>query len=294
MLRSRGHSLLGPTLFVAGRRDDAVDHVERNLATAPADPGLRARALHACARVLWGTTRQAVRPLALLDEAEPLALARARAAGHAQIQGSLLGMRAFIANHQRHHAEAAALHTRALALWAQGGNRHAINSGHYPLAVCAQQARRHPETRSRPDEFEPSARMLHDWRRVNPSLNVRGNALSGLRRWPEAVAVFRHGARLSWGGLALHEPAYVLWNMPRALAHVRRAEQALQMAGCAEAFSLAHFGQLTAADRHDMRRVRCLAARVLGEARRDAPRIDQPWAQGARLALTEAVALALH
>ena len=106
--------------------------------------------------------------------------------------------------------------------------------------------------------------------------------------------MFREGARLSWDGLALHELAYVLWNMPRALAHVRRAEQALQMAGFAEAFWLAHFGQLTRADQHDMRRVRRLAARVLGEARHDAARIELQWAQGARLALADAVALALQ
>ncbi len=290
VLRSRGHSLLGPMLFVAGRRDDAVAHVERGLATAPADPALRARALHACARVLWRTTREAARPLALLDEAEPLALA----AGDLHIQGGLLGMRAFIANHHQRHEEAEALHTRALGLWARGGNQHAINSGRYNLAVCAQQAGRHVETLARLDEFEPGARALHDWHRVNQALNVRGNALSGLRRWPEAVAVFRDGARLSWDSLALHELAYVLWNMPRALAHVRRAEQALQMAGFAEAFWLANFGQLTAADQHDMRRVRRLAARVLGEARHDAARIELLWAQGARLALADAVALALQ
>jgi len=290
VLRSRGHSLLGPMLFVAGQRDDAVAHVERGLASAPADPALRARALHACARVLWRTSRKATRPLALLDEAEPLALA----AGDLYLQGSLLGMRAFIANHHQRHAEAEALHTRALAVWAQGGNQHAINSGRYNLAVCAQQVGRNLETLARLDEFEPGARALHDWHRVNQALNVRGNALSGLRRWPEAVAVFRDGARLSWDSLALHEMAYVLWNMPRALAHVRRAEHALLMAGFAEAFWLANFGQLTAADRHDMRRVRRLAARVLGEARHDAARIELLWAQGARLALADAVALALQ
>ena len=290
VLRSRGHSLLGPMLFVAGRRDAAVDHVERGLATAPADPALRARALHACARVLWRTSRQTARPLALLDEAEPLALA----AGDLYLQGSLLGMRAFIANHHQRHPEAEALHTRALALWAQGGNQHAINSGRYNLAVCAQQAGRHVETLARLDEFEPGARALHDWHRVNQALNVRGNALSGLRRWPEALAVFRDGARLSWDSLAMHEMAYVLWNMPRALAHVRRAEHALLMAGFAEAFWLANFGQLTAADRHDMRRVRRLAACGLGEARHDAARIELLWAQGAQLTLADAVALALQ
>ena len=58
-------------------------------------------------------------------------------------------------------------------------------------------------------------------------LNVRGNALSELRRWSEAVALFRDGARPAWNCLALHELAYVLWNLPRALAHVRAPAPAL-------------------------------------------------------------------
>ncbi len=140
-------------LFVAGRRLEAIEHVERGLATAPADPALRARALHACARVLWRTTRQAAHPLALLDEAEPLAVA----AGDLHIQGSPLGMRAFVANHHQRHEEAEALHTRALALWARVGNQHAVNSGRYNLAVCAQQTGRHAETLARLDELEARA-----------------------------------------------------------------------------------------------------------------------------------------
>jgi hypothetical protein len=120
-------------------------------------------------------------------------------------------------------------------------------------------------------------------------LNVRGNALSELRGWPEAVASFRECAKLAWDCLALHELAYVLWNLPRALAHVREGERALQLAGFAECFWQTRFGCLSAEDQHDMRRVRRLAACSL-----DARRIPALWAQGARLPLAEAMAIALR
>ncbi len=284
-LRSRGHTLLGPLLFIAGRRDEALRHAELGLAGAAPGSDRRGRALHASARVRWRISRDADAVTPLLDEAEPLA----RATGDAELLAGVIALRAFIANGEHRHADGEALHARALALWEQLGNEHAINSGRYNLAVCAQNAGRHLETLERLAVFEPSARALHDWRRLSQMLNVRGNALSELRRWPEAVASFRDCARLAWDCLALHELAYVLWNLPRAFAHVREAERALQLAGFAEAFWQIRFGRLGAEDQHDMRRVRRLAACSL-----DPRRIPALWAQGARLSLAEAMALALR
>jgi len=137
--------------------------------------------------------------------------------------------------------------------------------------------------------IEPDARELQDWRRLSQVLNVRGNALSELRHWTEAVASFRDGARLAWECLAVHELAYLLWNLPRALAHVREPERALQLAAFASVFWQTRFGRLSDADRHDMRRVRRLAACQL-----DARRIEALWAKGEQLALAEAMTLALQ
>ena len=284
-LRSHGHTLLGPLLFIAGRRDEALHHAELGLAGAPAGSDRRGRALHACARVRWRISRNATAVVPLLDEAEPLA----GAANDAELLASVIVLRAFVASGEHRHADAELLHARALALWERLGNEHMINSGRYNLAVCAQNAGRHLETLERLAVIEPSARALQDWRRLSQMLNVRGNALSELRRWPEAVASFRECARLAWDCLALHELAYVLWNLPRALAHGRDAERALQLGGFAEAFWQTRFGHLDEADRHDMRRVRRLAACTL-----DAPGIPALWAHGARLSLAEAMALALR
>ena len=57
----------------------------------------------------------------------------------------------------------------------------------------------------------------------------------------------------------------------------------------AESFWQTRFGRLSAEDLHDMRRVRRLAACSL-----DPRNIPALWAQGARLSLAEAMALALH
>ncbi len=284
-LRSRGHTLLGPLLFIAGRRDEALRHAELGLAGAPLAAPTRSRALYAAARVRWRIRHDATEVLPLLDEAEPLALATA----DDELLASVVALRAFVANGQQQYANGEALHAQALALWERQGNEHAVNSGRYNLAVCAQDRGRHEEALQSLALIEPSARALQDWRRVSQVLNVRGNALCGLRRWPEAAATFRESAQLAWDCLALHELAYVLWNLPRALAHVREAERALQLAGFAESFWQTRFGQLGAADRHDMRRVRRLAACSL-----DARQIPALWARGARLSLADALALALR
>ena len=283
-LRSQGHSLLGPLLFMAGRRDVALQHATLGLEGAPPGAPWRARALHAVARVRWRATRQTEGVTAPLDEAEALA----RAADDAELLASVLALRAFVVNHQGAHAEGEALHAQALALWERSGNRHAINSGLYNLAVCAQNAGRHEETLARLAQIEPAARALQDWRRLSQVLNVRGNAHSELRRWREAVASFREGARLAWECLALHELAYVLWNLPRALAHARDPERAVQIAAFVEVFWQTRFGPLSAADHHDLRRVRRLAACQL-----DAQRIEALRSAGAALTLADAVRLAL-
>ena len=284
-LRSQGHTFVGPLLFIAGRSAEALRDAELGLAGAPPGSAWRGRALHAAARVRWRVTRLAEGVIAPLDEAETLACA----AADIELLASVHALRAFVVNSGQQHAEGEALHEQALALWQQLGNQHAVNSGRYNLAVCAQNAGRHAETLARLDLIEPSARALQDWRRLSQILNVRGNALSGLRRWTEAVQCFREGARLGWDCLALHELAYVLWNLPRALAHVRDPERALLLAAFAEAFWQARFGRLSPADLHDMRRVRRLAARQLHAAR-----IGLLWAQGAGMSLSEAMALALR
>jgi tetratricopeptide (TPR) repeat protein len=285
-LRSRGHSLLGPMLFSCGRGADALRHAELGLCDAPAEPALHAQALHALARVRWRTTRDAIGLPAVLDQA----LALAVATGEIEVQAGVHALRGFIATAQGGDpAGAEALHAHALALWEMRGNQHAIDSGRYNLAATAQSAGRNAEALERLTEIIDSARQLQDWRRLSQSLNVRGNALSALRRWGEAVATYRECIQLAWDGMAAQDLAYGLWNLPRALAHRRQPRAALQLAAFAAHFWETRFGVLGAADLHYLRLVRRLAALRIDAA--DSARL---WAAGRRLSIADAVALALQ
>jgi len=221
----------------------------------------------------------------LIDEGERLAADT----GDLELQASFRALRAFIANHERDTTAGQALHAEALAMWERLGNQHAINSGRYNLAVSAQIAGRHHEALDRLAQLESSARTLQDWRRLSQTLNVRGDAQSELHCWADAVATLRECIRVAWDCMALHELAYGLWNLPRALAHVSDAEAAVELGAFVAHFWETRFGALSASDLHDLRRLRRLALCQIDARRHDALR-----ERGRRLPLAEAVSLALR
>jgi predicted ATPase len=286
VLRSLGHTLLGPMLFAAGQKEAALRHAHEGLNTLPPhDPVLRARALHALARVHWRSSRDAASVEPLLDEARAL-IAQA---DEPEVRADIQALRAFVANRHHHdHAGAQALQRQALRVWQAMGNQHAVNGGRYNLAVIVESEGRHELALQALADIIQSARALHDWRRLSQALNVSGNALSELRRWPEAVAAFRECTLVAWRSMAPHDLAYGLWNLPRALAHVRRPEAAVQIAAFAAQFWQTRFGLLGEEDHFDLRRVRRLAAMQIGHAR-----VAALWSLGERLALPDAVALSL-
>ena len=88
--------------------------------------------------------------------------------------------------------------------------------------------------------------------------------------------------------MASFDLAHGLWNLPRALAHLRQPEIAIRLVAYAAALWRTRFGELTAEDRRYLLRVRRLAARQI-----DAAAIEAEWLEGERLSLSQAVALAL-
>ena len=293
VLASRGHTLLARLCLAAGRGDAARHHAETGLALARdageppnGDTGLLARALHGVASVAWRTLREPARPLALLDEAQPLA----DACGDPGLRASLLALRAFIANvAERDLARAEALHAQALALWEHAGDTIAANNGRYNLAVCAMRARRHGEVLERLAGVADQARAQHDWRLLSQAWNVEGEAHWGLRDWRAAADAYRRSAELAWSVLAAQPLAYALWNLPHALARLREPERAARVGAAAERFWVAQIGPLDASDQRELRLLRRLVAVQIGRARADAA-----WRAGAALGTAEAVALALQ
>lgn len=293
MLASRGHTLMARLALGAGRGEAARGHAERGLALArvcAAGTGdgdeLLARALHGAASAIWRTLRDGARAETLLDEAQPAA----DRCGDAGVQASLLALRGFIANvAHRDPARAERLHAQALALWERAGDRISANNGHYNLAVCAMRARRHAEGLVRLDAVAAQAERQQDWRLLAQACNVQGEAHWGLRHWAEAADAYRRSADLAWNVLAVQPLAYALWNLPHALARLRRPEPAARLGGAAERLWQAQVGPLSDGDRKELRLLRRLVAVQLGR-----PRADALWAEGARLGLADAVALALE
>jgi tetratricopeptide (TPR) repeat protein len=289
LLRSRGQSVLGTLLYTAGQVDAGIAHAEAGLSQLAGDApaAMRVRALLALARVRWRSRRQVDTVEPLLDEADRLLQGLA---GPPELKAMAHAQRAFVTSRlHRDHAAAQTLHEQALAGWQASGNQHAINSGLYNLAVCAQDAGHHRVAIEQLDRVVASVHALDDRRRLSQALNVRGNALSELRQWPAAVSAFRDSLREAWGAMAPYEIAFALWNMPRALAHVREPRLALQLAAFAERFWTTRFGALTPADHIDLRRVQRLCARQLDAAARRAE-----WLAGQQLELAAAVELALR
>lgn len=284
-LQAEGRTLMAPLLFVAGRGDAARTQAERGLEGQPRGAPGRGRALHALARVRWRQLRDAAGVMTLLDEAEALAVA----GKDDELLAGVHSLRGFVTTTTRPAAEGEALHAKALAIWQRLGNEHAIHVGHYNLAVCAQNAGRHGEALTRVDAVEASVRLLENHHRLSQLLNVRGNALCGLRRWNEAAASLREAINIAWAHLSLYDLAYGLWNLPRVLAHVREPETALQLAAFAATLWTTRFGPLGPADERFLQRVRRLAA-----LQRDAAECARWWTAGLRLDLPGAVALALR
>jgi predicted ATPase len=283
-LQARGRSMLGSLLFSAGRPAEALAMAEAGVRRDLLQGAALARALHGLARVRWRSQRRAEAVEPLLDEADRLL----ESEDDPELRASLHALRAFVCNaHHRDHERAERLHAQALALWQAGGNRHAVHSGLYNLAVVAESAGRPAQALERIEPVIAEARVLADWRRLSQSLNVRGNALTDLRRWPEALASYQECLRIAWPVMASYDLAYGLWNLPRALARLRRPAAALQLAAFAAAYWESRFGELGAADRRYIERVRRLAARQL-----DAGAVRTLAAQGRALTLGEAVALA--
>ncbi|MBL8323533.1 MAG: NACHT domain-containing protein [Rubrivivax sp.] len=318
---ARGHSLVAPLLFTAGRSEAALAHAERGVDCEALDMRQRARALHALARVCWRSRHGVERVEPLLDEATALlggtggewgasaggvavGATGGRAGGAAEpadaavantadpdteLRASLLALRAFVINRlHRRFAEGEQLHAQALALWERTGNQHAIDSGRYNLAVCAQNANRHAQTLEQLAPVIASARALGDWRRLSQCLNVRGNALTGLRRWTEANEDYRECIRVAWRSMSNYDLAFGLWNLPRALLRLRRPELGVRLLAHADLHWRTHFGALHDQDRRYLVRIRRLAERQLPPAQ-----VRSLWREGAALTLAEAVSLAL-
>jgi predicted ATPase len=282
--RAAAQATLARAAMRAGDSAGAQTLATAALAALPAQGLARAVVLARVAHIRWRLQRDAS-VSAWLDEA----LATARAEGALALQASVLSVQGAMRRPQD-PAAAATLQREAIAAWQQAADAHGVNTGRYNLAVALGAL---PDARELALQecarVQADTRAAEDWGQLASACNQRGEILSWLRRWDEAVAAYREGIAVADDALELLPLAYCLWNLPGALAHRREPEAAGRLMGFAACFWAERFGALSATDRHDRRRVQRLVAAQLG-----AERAEALLAEGAALSLPEAVRLALQ
>ncbi len=284
--RSSGLTVLGLVLFRAGRGEAARRVIEQALALAPADqPAIRARGLVMAVGVAWNGGERGDRLLQRLDEAQALA----RACADVPTLARIFSLRADIASQRDADFDrAAALLDQALVTWQSLDDDLNVLRMRYCIACLSFAANRQALASAQIDPVIAEARRLHAWGRLAQSLNVRGSARKRLRLWGAARNDLAESLRVAWGELALWNVAYALWNLPHALARTQQPVAAQQVAGFIAKFWLEGFGPLKPTMVRELLRVRRLATVQLGS-----PSATAAFEAGQRLALAEAVALAL-
>jgi predicted ATPase len=276
-----GHALAATAWQAVGQLDAVRRHMAAALARPCPDPAQRITVLSRLARMRWRVDKDVAGARALIAEAMPLTTVANKPNTEAAMLSLLAHMASLV---DRDHAQARALSARSRALWAASGNRHLINAGRYNAVVQMIHAGQPEATLVELDALAEEGRALQDWDLVAGAYEARGTALLALRRWSESVASLRESLAVAWAGMEIQAALYALWNLPPALARMRRGELAALAMGAAEAQWRLRFGAIDARDQRDLRRVRRFARTLLGPQAAQAA-----WQQGSGLTLGAAV-----
>jgi predicted ATPase/tetratricopeptide (TPR) repeat protein len=280
---AHAHALLGRVYFRHGQKALATAQADCAEALMPRQGAARAHVLGRLAQLRWRINRDA-RVLPMLEEA----LALAQQEGLLDLQGNVLssiGMAVRLDDPLR----AIALQKQALACSLQSDDRHGQNNARLNMGVAMLSVPAlREEALASVTALQRDAAELDDWLQYGIAANLVGELLCHQRRWDQARAAYQDGARATYAAVELHSTLYCLWNMPRALAHLRQAETGARLMGFAEHYWPRHFAPLTPVDRHELRRVRRLLRCTLAPAA-----LATYWGEGAGMTLAQAVALAV-
>lgn len=279
------HALLALHCFHAGLREDAAVHAR----TAQAQVNLKAPE---AAEVLRSTALVRMRlgePLPELRAQLEQALALARAQGDADVEAHALTHLSVLAFRLDRDAQAnLQRYTRALELWRAHGPRARVTSAMTTLAIALGVQHRVAEQLELLGQARALAQSLGQHRLLAFTMSVNAYALCDMGRHAEAAALYRQCLQLDWDQGYWREWFYVLWNLPRALAHLRQPHPAATLMGFAEAFYPQRFGVLGAEDLPEARRTRRLVCVQLGPQATAAA-----WREGAALPMADVMQRAL-
>lgn len=283
---------LARSLLVNGQADAAGRLADAALAELPpvaasAETGMglaRAQVLARVAHVRWRLHRDPA-AAAWLDEA----LALARSAGALALQATILTNQGAVLRPRQPHA-AIALQRQAIALWDQAGDRHGVNVGRCNLAMALMAQRAGcTEALALLQQAADDTRAADDDLQHALACNLQGEAWSRLGRWADAAAAYRACIATAWAAAEPWPLAYGLWNLPRALAHLRQPQHAARLMGFAQGHVPTVTGPLAPADRHDLRRLQRLCC-----CQAPAAEVARWWTDGQALRVPLAVGEALQ
>lgn len=274
---------LGPLWVVHGQGAAGLALVERALAAAGADPALRAQALLARVQARGRSLQWA----ADLEADAEAARLHAGLAGRPDLAARALRECAEVwrrSPDRASAAEAAFVDARdQLAALGDGAGVLEAKTGR--LACCIDQGRYAEVISAMPALLDQAAALRHVSLEL-ALLNRQGVALEGLRRWRQAVEVYRrmvHTARRH--GLAYHA-AFGLWNQCAPLLKLRRPADAMRLLAFSVGYCTQRVGPLSKSDHQYVAEARALATRQLG-----ARGVDAAWHDGERLSLADGLAL---
>ncbi|MBL8359399.1 MAG: AAA family ATPase [Rubrivivax sp.] len=281
-------ALLAEQLFESGRGEAALAEAEAALRAAIGPPAMppptRALALRVAARLR-------VRVRADIEGARPLAeeaAALGRALGLADIEATATSLMSVIEmNGARDLERNERLHRHALQVWRAGGLEHRAIVGMVNLSLALGFRRRVEEQLELLAQAIPLAETRGLRRIALFGSSIQGYALADRRRWVESAESSRRCIREAWAINAWREWFYGLWNLPRTLAMLGRAEDAVRLLSFADRYYREHFGSLGRSDLRERRRTRRLARLALGAARTEAL-----WIAGGSLTPAQATQLA--
>jgi tetratricopeptide (TPR) repeat protein len=278
-------ALLALHSFHAGLREEAVAHAQAALTQLDLAAPEAAEVLRSTAQVRMRTGADLASVRAQLEQALDLA----RAQGDTDVEAHTLTHLAVVAYRQTGDGAAnLSRYARALDLWRAHGPRARATSATTTLAIALGVQHRVKEQMVLLREARALAESQGQLRLQAFTMSVMGYALADEKRHAEAAALYRQCLQLDWDQGYWREWFYVLWNLPRALAHLRQPQAAARLMGFAEAFYPQRFGVLGREDLPEARRTRRLVAAQLGAAAAAAA-----WQEGAALSMADAMQLAL-
>ncbi len=284
--RARGHALLARLALYREGSELAFEQIRLAEQACQQAPQAAIDLLHAQALLSWHGRADTAATLALVQQGTKAA----RASGRLDTWRLMLSLRGTVAAHGEGRVRRARrLYAAERALAMRIGNRHAELTADYNLICAEVWLGRHGQALTLCDRIEQDLRAIGNERMAAELENVRGSALCGLRRWPDAAVAFRRYLLHGWRDLETQRLAYGLWNLPRPLAHLRQAEPASRLMAFAVRFWVEHCAPLKPADERELRRLRRLLGRLAPAAQ-----VDAWWRAGEAMSLGDAVALALQ